>query len=181
MDREISLSGPDITDVEIEAVAAVLRTPRLSLGPKLAEFERAMCARLGIRHAVGCNSGTSALHLGWRALGLGAGDEVITTPFSFIASANSILFDGARPVFVDIAPDTWQIDARRIEAAITPRTRAILPVDVFGSIPDMDAILEIARRHELRVLEDSCEALGAKYKGRPAGTLGEVGAFGFYP
>ena len=181
MDREISLSGPDITEAEIEAVTAVLRTPRLSLGPKLTEFESAMCEQLGVRHAIACNSGTAALHLGWRALGLEAGDEVITTPFSFIASANSILFDDARPVFVDIEPDTWQIDAARIASAITPKTKAILPVDVFGSIPDMDAILAIAKRHDLRVMEDSCEALGATYKGRPAGALAEVGVFGFYP
>jgi len=177
----ISLSGPDITEAEIEAVAAVLRTPQLSLGPKLGEFEQAFVTRLGVRHAVAVNSGTSALHLCWRALGIGPGDEVITTPFSFIASSNSIMFDGARPVFVDIDPDTWQIDANRIADAITPRTRAILPVDVFGSLPDWDAILDIARRHELRLVEDSCEALGSRYRGRPAGTLGELGVFGFYP
>lgn len=181
MSQPISLSGPDITQAEIDAVVAVLKTPQLSLGPKLVEFEQAFCHRLGVRHAVAVNSGTSGLHLAWRALGVGPGDEVITTPFSFIASANSILFVGARPVFVDIEPDTWQIDPRRIEAAITPRTRAILPVDVFGSIPDMDAITAIAARRGLRVLEDSCEALGSTWRGRPAGTLGEAGVFGFYP
>jgi perosamine synthetase len=117
----------------------------------------------------------------WRALGVGRGDEVITTPFSFIASSNSVMFDGGRPVFVDIEPRTWQIDPARIEAAITPRTKAILPVDVFGVPADMDAVWAIARKHGLRVLEDSCEALGATYKGRPAGALGEAGVFGFYP
>ena len=181
MQREITLSAPDITEAEIAAVTQVLRTPRLSLGPKVPEFETAFTRRLGVKHAVACNSGTSGLHLIWRALRLKPGDEVITTPFSFIASGNSIMFVGARPVFVDIDPDTWQIDAARIEAAITPRTRAILPVDVFGSTPDMDAVVEIGRRRGLRVVEDSCEALGTLYKERPAGTLAEVGAFGFYP
>ncbi len=181
VDREISLSAQDITQAEIDAVVAVLRSDRISLGPKLPEFEEAFRRRVGVRHAVACSSGTAGLHLCWRALGIGPGDEVITTPFSFIASSNSIMFDGGRPVFVDIDPRTWQIDVTRIEAAITPRTKAILPVDVFGSVPDMDAIGEIARKHHLRVLEDSCEALGATYKGRPAGTLGEAGVFAFYP
>lgn len=181
MNDPVHLSGPDITQAEIDAVVAVLRTPRLSLGPKLAEFEQTFCDRLGVRHAVACSSGTVGLHLCWRAMGLQGGDEVITTPFSFIASSNSVMFDGGRPVFVDIEPDTWQIDVRRIEAAITPRTKAILPVDVFGSIPDMDAINALARRRGLRVLEDSCEALGATYKGRAAGALAEAGVFGFYP
>ncbi len=181
VDQPISLSAPDITQAEIDAVVAVLRTPQLSLGPKLDEFEQAFCRKLGVRHAIACNSGTSGLHLAWKAMGIGPGDEVITTPFSFIASANSVLFVGARPVFIDIEADTWQIDPRRIEAAITPRTRAILPVDVFGSIPDMDAIHAVAARRGLRVLEDSCEALGSSWRGRPAGTLGEAGVFGFYP
>ncbi len=181
MSRQISLSGPDITEAEIEAVTAVLRTPHLSLGPQVDGFERAFADRLSVKHAVATSSGTTALHLLWRALGIGPGDEVITTPFSFIASSNSILFERGRPVFVDIDAETWQIDAGRIEAAITPKTRALLPVDVFGSVPDMDAVWAIARQHELRVLEDSCEALGATYKNRPAGTLGEAGTFGFYP
>jgi perosamine synthetase len=179
--QQISLSGPDITQAEMDAVLSVLQTPQLSLGPRLAEFEQTFTERLGSKHAIACSSGTAALHLCWRALGLGPGDEVITTPFSFIASASSILFDGAKPVFVDIDPETWQIDATRIEAAVTPRTKALLPVDVFGSIPDMDAIWALARKHNVRVLEDSCEALGAAYRGRPAGTLGEAGTFGFYP
>jgi len=179
--ERFSLSGPDIGPTEIEEVVQVLRTPHLSLGPKLREFESAFVERLGVRHAVACNSGTSALHLAWRALGLAPGDEVITTPFSFIASSNSIMFEGGRPVFVDIDPDTWQIDAGRVAAAITHRTRAILPVDVFGSTPDMDAIAVLAERGNLRVVEDSCEALGTVCRGRPTGTLGEVGVFGFYP
>jgi perosamine synthetase len=178
---EIALSSPDVSEAEIEAVTAVLRTPYLSLGAKLDEFERTFTDRLGVKHAIATSSGTAALHLLWRALNLQPGDEVITTPFSFIASANSILFEGGKPVFVDIDHDTWQIDVNQIEAAITPRTTALLPVDVFGSFPDLDAIWAIARKHGLRVLEDSCEALGATYQGRPAGTIGEAGTFGFYP
>jgi perosamine synthetase len=177
----IALSGPNISDAEIQAVVDVLRTPSLSLGPKVPEFEGAFRDRLGIKHAIACNSGTSALHLVWRAMEVGPDDEVITTPFSFIASSNSILFERARVVFVDVDPDTWQIDADRVRAAVTDRTRAILPVDVFGSIPDLDAIRTIADDHKLRVLEDSCEALGSTYRGRKAGTLGDAGVFGFYP
>jgi perosamine synthetase len=181
VNQPISLSGPDIGEAEIAAVEAVLRTPQLSLGPRLAEFEQAFVERLGVKHAIATSSGTAALHALWQTTGVADDDEVITTPFSFIASANSILFVRARPVFVDIDPATWQIDAARIEPAITPRTKALLPVDVFGATPDMDAIASIARRHDLRVIEDSCEALGATYKGRPAGTLGAAGTFGFYP
>lgn len=181
MTRQIHLSSQDITEAEIQAVLAVLRSDRLSLGPRIPEFEAEFTKRLGVRHAIACSSGTAGLHMCWRALGVGAGDEVITTPFSFIASSNSILFDGGKPVFVDIDPQTWQIDPARVEGAITPRTKALLPVDVFGVTPDMDALWTIARRHDLRVLEDSCEALGATYQDRPAGTLGEAGVFGFYP
>ncbi len=181
MQRAIPLSAQDITQAEIDAVVAVLRSQRLSLGPRIPEFEAEFTRRLGVKHAVACSSGTAGLHMCWKALGVGRGDEVITTPFSFIASSNSIMFDGGKPVLVDIDPQTWQIDPARVGAAVTPRTKAILPVDVFGAPSDMDAVWAIARRHNLRVLEDSCEALGATYKGRPAGTLGEAGVFGFYP
>ena len=181
MDREISLSGPDITSAEVEAVTSVLRSNWLSLGPKVPEFEQTFVARLGVKHAIACNSGTSGLHIVWLAMGVGPGDEVITTPFSFIASSNSILFTGAKCVFVDIDPDTWQIDHTKITAAITPRTKALMPVDVFGSCPDMVAINEIAKAHELRVLEDCCEALGSTYRGVPMGRLADAGVFGFYP
>lgn len=177
----IHLSGPDITQAEIDAVVAVMRTPQLSLGPRVPEFEKCFMDRLGIKHAVACNSGTSGLHLIWHSMGVRNGDEVVTTPFSFIASSNSVMFEGGKPIFVDIEADTWQIDPKRIEAAITPRTKALLPVDVFGSIPDMDAVLGIARKHNLRVVEDCCEALGSTYKGKPAGTLADAGVFGFYP
>lgn len=178
---QISLSGADISQAEIDAVVSVLRSPQLSLGPRIPEFEAMFTQRLGVKHAIACNSGTSALHLVWHALGVGPGDEVITTPFSFIASSNSIMFERARPVFVDIDPQTWQIDPARIEAAITPRTKALLPVDVFGSTPDLDTLLALARRRGLRVIEDSCEALGTTYKRRPAGALCDAGVFGFYP
>ena len=179
--HQIPLSGPDITEREIAAVVGVLRTPQLSLGPQLAEFERRLAAFTGAQHAIAVNSGTSALHLCIRALGISDGDEVITTPFSFIASANCILFERARPVFVDIDPRTLNIVPAAIEAAITARTKAILPVHVFGLPADMDAIMKIARRHRLAVLEDACEALGATINGAAAGTLGDCGVFGFYP
>ena len=178
---EIPLARPDITPAEIDAVVAVMKTPHLSLGPKLAEFEAAFARYCGTRYAVAISSGTSALHLCMAAIGIRPGDEVISTPFSFVASSNCILFEGGRPVFVDIDPDTWNIDPARIEAAVTPRTRAIIPVDVFGQPADMDPILAVARKHGLRVVEDSCEALGARYHGRRAGALGDVGVFGFYP
>lgn len=177
----IPLARPNITQAEIDAVVEVLRTPNLSLGPKLPEFEAAFAGFCGRRCAVACSSGTAALHLVLESLGIGPGDEVITTPFSFIASANCALMTGAKPVFVDIDPRTWNIDPRRIEEAITPKTKAILPVDVFGQIADMSAILPIAKRCDLRVIEDACEALGSRYRGQPAGSFGDVGVFGFYP
>ncbi len=177
----LPLSCPDITDAERQAVLDVLRTPHLSLGPKLGEFEKLFAEYLGAPFTAAVNSGTSGLHLCVAALGIGSGDEVITTPFSFVASSNAALFVGARPVFVDIDPDTWNIDPSRIEAAITTRTKAILPVDVFGQPADMEPILRIARSRQLPIIEDSCEALGAQYQGRRAGLLGDVGVFGFYP
>jgi perosamine synthetase len=179
--RSIPLARPNITQAEIDAVVAVLQTPQLSLGPKVAEFEADFARFCGTRHAIACANGTAGLHLIVRAMGIGEGDEVITTPFSFVASANCVLMEDGKPVFVDIEADTWNIDPRRIEAAITPRTKAILPVDVFGQIADMDAIRDIAHRRNLRVIEDSCESLGSRYRGRAAGSLGDAGVFGFYP
>ncbi|HVP11180.1 MAG TPA: DegT/DnrJ/EryC1/StrS family aminotransferase [Phycisphaerae bacterium] len=177
----IELSGPDISQGEIDAVIAVLKSGRLSLGPKVPEFEKAMAEYVGVKHAVAVSSGTCGLHLLMRAIGVGRGDEVISTPFSFIASTNCIMYEGAKPVLVDIDPRTWNIDVSRIEAGVTSRTTAIIPVDAFGQVPDMDTIKAIAARHHLRVIEDSCEALGSKYKGRMAGSLADAGAFGFYP
>lgn len=177
----IELSGPDITQAEIDAVAAVLRSGRLSLGPAVPKFEEAIAKFVGVKHAVAVSNGTCGLHLLIRALDITHGHEVITTPFSFVASSNCVMFEHAKPVFVDIDPDTWNIDITKIESAITPKTRALIPVDVFGQVADMAPINAIARKHGLRVIEDSCEALGAKYKGKMAGSLGDAGVFGFYP
>ena len=178
---EIPLSRPDISESDIQAVADVLRTPFLSLGPKLQEFEAAFGAFAGARFATATSSGTAALHLAVKALGIGRGDEVITTPFSFVASANCVLFEDAVPVFVDIERTTFNLDVSLIERRITPRTKAILPVHVFGRPANIDAILDIAERHKLRVIEDACEAIGARWRGRRVGSLGDVGAFAFYP
>jgi perosamine synthetase len=177
----IPLSRPDITEREIERVTEVLRGPHLSLGPTLREFEEAFAAYLGRPRAVAVNSGTSGLFLSLRALGIGAGDEVITTPFTFIASATTIMMTGARPVFVDIDRTSLNLAPERLEAAITDRTRAVLPVEVFGNPAGFDRICEVAARHRLAVVEDSCEALGSALHGRKAGTFGTLSVFGFYP
>jgi len=177
----IHLSRPDITDREIEAVCAVLRSPNLSLGPKLVEFEQAFSEYVGMKRAVAVNSGTSGLFLCMLALGIAPGDEVITTPFTFAASATSIMMAGARPVFVDIDPVSLNIDPAKIEAGITEKTKAILPVEVFGNPAGLDAVCEIAKKHNLPVIEDSCEALGSALKGKKVGTFGTMSVFGFYP
>lgn len=177
----IHLSRPDITEREVQSVVAVLRSPDLSLGPKLGQFEEAFAGYLGRKRAVAVNSGTSGLFLSLLALGIGQGDEVITTPFTFIASATSIMMTGARPVFVDIGPASLNIDPSRISAAITSRTKAILPVEVFGCPAGFDELCAIADRHRLPVVEDSCEALGSALHGRLAGTFGTTSVFGFYP
>jgi dTDP-4-amino-4,6-dideoxygalactose transaminase len=177
----VPLSNPDITDREIDAVLQVLKTADLSLGPKVREFESKVAAYAERRFAVAVNSGTSGLHLVVRALGIGEGDEVITTPFSFIASSNCLLYERAVPVFVDVDPKTYNIDPGRIEAAITDRTRAILAVDVFGQPADYDAIEEIARRRGLRLISDCCESIGAEYRGKKASMRGAAGVFAFYP
>jgi len=177
----IYLSRPDITEKEIEAVCAVLRSPNLSLGPKLPEFENAFAAYIGRKRAVAVNSGTSGLFLCMLALGIGPGDEVITTPFTFIASATSIMMVGATPVFVDIDPETLNVDPAKIESKITDKTRAIMPVEVFGNPAGFDKICEIAQKHNLIVIEDSCEALGSALNGKKAGTFGKMSVFAFYP
>lgn len=179
--REIPLARQEVTRDDVSAVVRVLKSERLSLGPNLRAFERAIASYVGVRSAVAVNSGTSALHLLVRGLGLKDGDEVITTPFSFIASTNCILFERARPVFVDIDPVTLCIDPERIETAITPRTKAILAVDVFGHPADWPAIERIAEKHQLAVIEDSAEALGTEVNGRRCGSFGRAGIFGFYP
>ena len=181
MRETIPLSSPDITELEISYVTQVLKTPNLSLGPKLVEFEARMAQFIGVRHAVAVNSGTSALHLIIRALGIKDGDEVITTPFSFISSANCILFERAKPVFVDIDSLTLNFDVNRIEGKITGKTRAILAVDIFGYPVEWNRLEQIAKEHHLKLVEDSCEALGAEYKEKKLGTFGEAATFAFYP
>jgi len=178
---QIYLSRPDITAKEIDAVCEVLRGPDLSLGPKLTEFEKAFTDYTGSKRAVAVNSGTSGLFLSMLALGITTGDEVITTPFTFIASASSVMMAGAKPVFVDIDPENLNIDPAKIEARITDRTKAILPVEVFGNPAGLDKVSEIAKKHNLSVIEDSCEALGSELNGKKAGTFGTMSVFGFYP
>jgi perosamine synthetase len=178
---KIPLSAPDITDAEIEAVVGVLRSSRLSLGPVTEQFEAAVAEYVSLPHAVAVSSGTAGLHLCIRALGIGEGDEVIVPSFTFIAAANAIRYERATPVFADIDPGTLNIDPQKIEEAITPRTRAILAVHTFGVPAEMTAILEIAQRHGLLVIEDACEAIGAEYRGRRAGSMGSAGVFAFYP
>jgi perosamine synthetase len=178
---QIPLSKPWITEEDVQAVEGVLITPYLSLGPKLEEFEEKIKEISKTKFAVAVNSGTSALHLIVRSLGIKDGDEVITTPFSFIASSNCILFERAKPVFVDITKATYNVDPDLIERKITEKTKAILGVDVFGQPADWDEILEIANKYNLVVVEDSCEAIGSEYKGKPTGSFGVAGAFAFYP
>ena len=180
-ERIIPLSQPSLGAAEREAVLGVLGGSQLSLGPNLGRFEQQLAAYAGVDHAVAVNSGTSGLHLCVKAAGIGAGDEVVTTPFSFVASANCILYEQGVPVFVDIDPSTFNLDPRNVEAAITPRTKAILAVDIFGLPAEMDSIRAIARRYNLWVIEDACEAIGATYRGQRAGGLGDCGVFAFYP
>jgi perosamine synthetase len=181
MSMRIHLSRPDVGQQEIDAVTAVLRSPNLALGPALSEFENALAAYVGRRRAVAVNSGTSGLFLSLLALGVGPGDEVVTTPFTFIASATSIMMTGATPVFVDIDPVSLNIDPKRIAPALSERTKAILPVEVFGNPAGFDEIAELAERHAVPIVEDCCEALGSALHGRKAGTFGTLSVFGFYP
>jgi perosamine synthetase len=178
---QIYLSRPDITQKEIDAVCAVLRTPNLSLGPKVGEFEHAFARYIGRKRAVAVNSGTSGLFMCVLALEIGPGDEVITTPFTFIATVNSIMMAGAKPVFVDIDPVSLNIDPAKIETKITKKTKAILPVEIFGNPAGFDKVCEIAQKHNLKIIEDSCEALGSTLNGKKAGTFGLMSVFGLYP
>ena len=178
---KIPLSRPLIEDDDIQAVLEVLKSPQLSLGPQTLAFEELFANTMNSQFAIAVNSGTSGLHVCIRALGIKEGDEVITTPFSFIASANCILFEKATPVFVDIEEQSFNIDPARIEAAITPRTKAIIPVHVFGHSANMKAIMQIAEKHQLYVIEDACEAPLALHHQKIAGTYGDFGVYGFYP
>ncbi len=203
---KLRMSSPDLTDADRQAVQDVLNTPNLSMGPKIEAFEQAFCDLTGAKHAIGVNSGTAGLHLCVRAAGIGPGDIVVTTPFSFVASTNVFLFEKAVPVFIDIDPVTGNINPDLLEQAVEdlslggeaarkwlPRTlpefnqgalksvKALLPVDVFGQPADYDRINAVAKQYDLTVIEDSCEALGGEYKGKPAGRFGDYGVFAFYP
>jgi perosamine synthetase len=175
----IPIARPDLGSEEIAAVTEVLGSGMIAQGRKVAELEAAWAEFVGVRHAVAMSNGTVALMSIFAGLGLGPGDEVITVSHTFAATANAILFTGATPVFVDIEPDTYLIDAKRIEAAITPRTRAICPVHLFGLVADMDMVRAIADRHGIAVVEDACQAHGATFRGRMAGSFGH-GAFSLY-
>jgi perosamine synthetase len=181
LNPSIPLSNPDIDPADVQTVAEVVAGGRLALGPKVKEFEAAIADYAGRRHCVAANSGTSALHLIVRALGIGDGDEVITTPFSFVASSNCLLFERARPVFADIDSKSLCLDPSRVEAAITRRTKAILVVDVFGHPADWPALEAIARRHHLLLVEDSAESLGSALNERRCGSFGRAAVFAFYP
>ncbi len=198
---KIPMSSPDLDDADRQAVIDVINTPILSLGPRVVEFEKAFCAYTGAKYAVAVNSGTAGLHLCVRAAGIGAGDMVITTPFSFVASTNALLFENAVPIFVDVDPRTGNIDPQQVAQAAQdlsnggktaekwlPRSgrpsgklKALLPVDVFGQPAALEDILATARQYGLTVIEDSCEALGAEHKAKKAGTYGDFGIFAFYP
>ncbi len=181
MEFRVPLSRPDVNESDIQAVVEVLRSPYLSLGPKVREFEKCFEQYIGRRYAVAVNSGTSGLFLCMKAMGLGPGDEVITTPFTFIATVATILMTGATPVFADIDPVTLNLDVKEVEKKITHRTKAVVPVEVFGNPAGMDKIYELAKAHGLGVVEDCCEALGSELNGRKAGTFGRAGVFAFYP
>ena len=163
------------------AVAGVLESSQFVLGKEVAAFEEDFAAYCGGGQAIGVNSGTSALHLAFLAAGIKPGDEIITTPFTFVATVAAIYYAGAKPVYVDIDPESYNLDPARLEAAITPRTKAIVPVHLYGQPADMDPILEVARRHGITVIEDACQAHGAEYKGHRTGSLAEMACFSFYP
>ena len=183
MIRTVPLSAPWINQDDIDAVMAVLQTSQLSIGPQVKAFEKAVAERVGVKHALAVNSGTSGLHLCLEALGIGEGDEVITSSFSFVASANCIIYTGATPVFVDIEPETLAIDPAKIEAAITEKTKAIIPIDVFGQPCRIEEISAIARKHNLALVQDSCEAIGAVRNGKEVGgpEYCDAAVFAFYP
>ena len=199
---KIPMSSPDLTDAERKAIYNVMQTPNLSMGPHIKTFEAAFREFTGRKHAIGVNSGTAGLHLCVQAANIKAGDLVITTPFSFVSSSNVMLFERAIPIFVDVEPNTGNIDPKLVQAAVAdlsqfgvnskqwlPRStklnsgklKAILPVHVYGQPADMDPILQTAKEFGLKVIEDACEAVGSEYKGRKAGTLGDYSVFAFYP
>lgn len=177
----VRLARPDITEAEVQAVSDVLRSDVLSLGQQIIAFESGLAHLTGRRFALACSSGTAGLHLAVRALGIGDGDEVITTPFSFVASANCLLYERAVPRFVDIEEETLGLDPTLVAGAATSRTRAILAVDVFGNACKLEELEELARTRDWRFIEDSCEALGSRLNGRALGAYGDASVFAFYP
>lgn len=177
---KINIAAPQIGQEEKDAVMEVMNSGMLAQGPKVAEFEKNFAEFIGVKHAIATSNGTTALEVALRAHGIKEGDEVITTPFTFIASANSILYTGARPVFVDIDETNFMIDPDLIEAAITDKTKAILPVHLYGNAANMTKIMEIATKHNLAVIEDACQAHGAEWNGQKVGSFG-TGAFSLYP
>jgi len=179
--RKIPLSSPYLDERDEELVLEVLRSGRLSLGPAIDRFERAFADRLGVPYAAAVSSGTSGLHLLAVLAGLGEGDEVITSPYSFVASANCFIYEGATPVFADVDARTMNLDPAAVEAAITPRTKGIVAVDIFGYPCELDPLRELAEKHGLVLIQDACEALGAQYRGRTVGSHGVDAVFAFYP
>ena len=178
---QVPMSLPEINETDVQSVVDVIRSGRLALGPRTREFENLVANYVGVKHAIAVNSGTSALHLLVCALGLGPGDEVLVPSFTFAASVNAILFECATPVFVDIEPGTYNLHPDDLVSKITPKTKAIMAVDVFGHPVEWDAIMELAKAHNLCIIDDSCEALGAEYKGRRVGQFGDAATFAFYP
>ena len=178
---KIAIASPQIGREEIKAVTSVLKSGMLAQGPKVQEFEEKFALYIGTKYAIATSSGTTALHIALLAAGIGLNDEVITSPFTFIASANSILYTGAKPVFVDIDEKTYNLDPEKIEKAITKKTRAIMPVHLYGAPCNMTKIMALARKHKLVVIEDACQAHGAKWLRRKVGSFGDAGTFSFYP
>ena len=179
--RRVALSAPWIDERDEELVLETLRSGQLSLGPTGPRFEELFAETVGARHCAAVSSGTAGLHLAVRLAGVGPGDEVVTTPYSFVASANCAIYEGATPVFADIDPRTYNLEPAAVEAAITERTKAVVAVDIFGYPCELDSLLELCDRHGLALIEDACEALGALYKGRPVGAHGKPTTYAFYP
>lgn len=179
--KPIPIAKPFIDNTDIASVVKVLKSGRLSLGPSLSKFESNFAFYIGVKYACAVSSGTAGLHLVVKALGLKSGDEVITSPFSFIASSNCLLYEGVKPVFIDIDESTFNLDSQKIERAITPRTKAILVVHIFGQSADMNAITRLAKKYKLAIIEDACESIGATYGSKFTGTFGRAGVFAFYP
>ncbi len=166
---------------EIDGASRAIESAQFVLGPEVAAFEERFASYCGVRHCVAVNSGTAALHLALLAAGISPGDEVITVSMTFVATTAAILYCGAKPVFVDVDPDTWTMDPNLLEAAVTAHTKGILPVHLHGLMADMGPIMEVARRHGLVVIEDAAQSHGAEYKGCSAGSIGDIGCFSFYP